>query len=216
VCKFLSAIVTRDGSVFCDPEHTDSHEDLIASLGLNDIDRRESADVVRHFVRVEFTSETLCDPDSYSLVLDDNRPVWWTDEMESGVAEHLRGLVRRMIVSGNRDVLLGGCWILVGGANVKEAINSRVVVVYGDGVIGVLYGSSRVGMLRDSSQVGVLNGSSRVDALYGSSRVGMLRDSSQVGVLNGSSWVGTLYGSSRVGMLYDSIQVENDLRAIRP
>ncbi len=34
MCNFLSAIAYKNGDIFCAPEYTDSHEDLISHLGL--------------------------------------------------------------------------------------------------------------------------------------------------------------------------------------
>lgn len=51
MCNFLSAIVMKNGRIICDPEHTDSHSDLIAANELRDDDV-----FIRGWVRVEFTS----------------------------------------------------------------------------------------------------------------------------------------------------------------
>ena len=49
MCNFLSAIVMKSGDLICDPEHTDSHEDLLESNGIQD-------NGMGGFVLVEFLS----------------------------------------------------------------------------------------------------------------------------------------------------------------
>jgi hypothetical protein len=196
MCKAFSSIVVMSGEVYCDPALTDSHEVLKRAHC------PQLPDDGIAFVRVEYTPpddpSEIGDLDCWHLILDAvAAPVWWEDREES-VRTTMRRLVERMLVSGTRDILLGGCWILLGGACVRDVYFSRILSMHGRSQVRALYDSSRVGALYGSSQVGALYGSSQVGTLYDSSRVGTLYDSSQVGTLYGSSRVCALYGSSRV------------------
>jgi hypothetical protein len=224
MCKFLSAIVRPDGSIYADPEHTDSHEDLVFYLGLVD---DGSPIASRTFCRVEFTPPDeiakIDDLSAWMLRVDEESAPPWYDG--AAVRARLEERVKAMFVRDTRKLLLGGCWILVGEANVFRVRSARIVTLLGSSQVGALYGSSQVGELHGSSRVGALHGSSRVGALHGSSQVGKLHgssqvgelwdssqvgelwDSSQVGELHGSSQVGKLHGSSQVGKLWDSSQV---------
>ena len=196
MCNFLSAIVLPSGEVFTDPEHTDSHEDLIACRGLAD-------NGLGGFVRVEFTPANgeYHETDQYQLCLDEyNAPEWWTTEVADRTAEYLRERVRRMVKTSEEiKILLGGCWILAGDVKVLRAKRVRIVQMRGSSQVGKIWGSSQVGEMWDSSQVGEIWGSSQVGEMWGSSQVGKMWDSSQVGKIWESSQVGEMWGSSQVG-----------------
>ena len=206
MCNFLSALVLQNGDVLVDPEHTDSHEHLVAHWKLDD-----SREYARRWVRVEFMPPDymkIDEPDTYVLKLDETTsPVWWTDELQAKVAEDLRSLVRRMLVTDTQDILLGGCWILAGKANITKAVSARIVAMCDSSKVGTMRGSSKVETMCDSSKVGTMRGSSNVGTMRGSSNVGMMCDSSKVGMMRDSSKVGTMRDSSNVGMMYSSSNV---------
>jgi hypothetical protein len=182
MCKFLSAIVRPDGSIYADPEHTDSHEDLVFDLGLVD---DGSPIASRTFCRVEFTPPDeiakIDDLSAWTLRVDEEPAPPWYDG--AAVRARLEERVLAMFVRDTRKLLLGGCWILVGEANVFRVKSARIVTLLGSSQVGALHGSSQVGKLHDSSQVGEIYDSSQVGELWGSSQVGALWDSSQVGKL---------------------------------
>ena len=126
MCNFLSAIVKQDGDIICRPESTDSHEDMIDFAGLVDDGRGA-------FVRVEFLpGDDLCDVNGYALTVDQrDTPEWWTGDMAARIAESLRDRVRRMIVTEERRILLGGCWIVGDGASVGRVVDSQLRVCGG-------------------------------------------------------------------------------------
>ena len=203
MCEFISALVLRNGDLVCDPEHTDSHEDLVDSIGY--ADKGNDA-----FVRVEFLPPdgNYADANAYGLRVDEDvKPDWFNDALEQRIIESLRDRVRRMIVADERRMLLGGCWILAAGANVRRAVKARIFIMLGSSQVGKMLGSSQVGKMLDSSQVGKMLDSSQVGEMRGSSQVGKMRDSSQVGEMRDSSQVGTMFGSSQVGTMCGSSQV---------
>jgi len=180
MCNFLSAIVLRDGTLICDPEHTDSHEDLLEIHALND---GITALYQERFARIEFTppadSAKIEDLSTWALKIDEEAKPSWFDE--TTIRSKCEERILRIFVRNEVKILVGGCWILVGNARAIKVIHSTIKSLHG------------------SSQIGELHGSSQVGSLHGSSQVGKLYDSSQVGELYGSSQVGTLCGSSRVG-----------------
>jgi hypothetical protein len=152
MCKFKSALVTRTGEVLLS-EYTDAHEDLIAYFKLKD--DRDPGDGMRPFIRIEFVpSEQIDNPKRYRLKVDEEvTPIWFGDDMQASVTEKMREYIRKMIVPDNRDILLGGEWILTGNAIIKKTEATRIYA---------MLGSSRVGEMRGSSKVGAMLGSSRV------------------------------------------------------
>ena len=211
MCTFLSALVLRNGDLVCDPEHSDSHEDLVASLGLRD---DQVSNHLESFCRVEFTPprdhSLVSDLSKWNLKLDEeNKPSWFSEEK---VRQQLENLVSRHVVSDKRKLLLGDWWILVGEANVKVVKNSRIVAMYDSSQVGSMHDSSRVGKMYNSSQVGDMYDSSQVIVMSDSSQVGKMYDSSRVGEMYGPSQVGRMYDSSQVGEMYDSSRIINDQR----
>ena len=171
MCRFKSSIETRDGRII-HHELTDSHEDLLILAGITE---RNDSDVNPMFVRLEFCpvdNKDLADPGKYELVIDGgSRPSWFTEEREHAHAEFLRGVIRSMLVTDERKLLMGGAWILAGKANAATAKSCRIVA------------------MRDSAKVGAMRDSAKVDAMYDSANVGAMRDSAKVGAMYGSAKV---------------------------
>jgi hypothetical protein len=215
MCRFLSAIAFSDGTVFCSPDITDSHEDLVAALGLDDY-----ASECRLWCRVEYCASDghqAWDFDSYVLSVDEPTSVpWWNDEIKGRIASELRRRLDAMIPKHPERLLIGGCWV-VREQTVKvlsgrvQAFGSSQVTALGSSQV-TAWDSSHV-EARGSSQVTAWNssqvtawGSSHVEAL-GSSHVTAL-DSSHVTAWDSSQV--TAWNSSHVDA-WDSSQV-TDLR----
>ena len=133
MCKFLSAIVKRDGKVVYHPV-TDSHEDLVAFCGLSD----KGLD---YFVRVEYTSDNLHDLSTYKLRVDEeSTPEWFEDHREM-VVKYLSDKLKGMLITGRREILLGGVWIIDGG-EVGMLKGGRVVILRNSTVREVLAGGT--------------------------------------------------------------------------
>jgi len=217
MCEFLSAIVLKNGDVLYNP-YTDHHEDLISLHNLRDKRGDE-------FARVEFKPDDalqLAEPDKYKLTIDQERtPDWFSGDMQTKVADKLRGIVSRMIVRDEKICLIGGCHILADGAKLQFIKAARVIVMLGTSRVGEMRESSNVGEMRESSKVGVMlessnvgemRESSKVGVMLESSNVGEMRESSNVGVMLESSNVGEMLESSKVGAMRESSNVGNDKR----
>jgi len=206
-----------DGTVFCCPDVTNSHEFMIMHLGLVD------DGTARMWVRVEFTppddSSQIEDLDQWTLSVDEETaPPWWEDKVE-GVRTTLANKVRGMFIRDEKSILLGGCWILLDGSNVKTVVNSNIVQMLGSSQVGGMHGFSQVGKMLDSSQVGKMWDYSQVGKMSGSSKVGKMFNCSQVKEMNGSSqvkemWtyskVVQMYGSSKVGRMFNCSQAPRE------
>ena len=143
MCRFLSALVLKNGDVLCKPEASDSHEDLIEHFGLSD-DKQH----LNKFVRVEFCppgDTPLYELKKYELRLDEHTtPGWWTKKIQEKATRKLRVKIKGMLVSDKRKLLLGGCYILHGEAKVERVVNATIKAMYGSSQVGWMYGSSRV------------------------------------------------------------------------
>ena len=197
MCSFLSALILRNGDIVMDPEHTDSHEVLIASLGLQDTGETIAG---RSFVRVEFTPgddiAAISDLSTWRLRIDEESSPDWVDL--DLIRSKLEDRIRRMFVTDHRLLLLGGCWILTGSAVVDKIVSARIVLMSDSSRIGKMSGSSRIGKMSGSSRIGEMLDSSRIVEMWDSSRIVEMWDSSQVGKMWGSSRIGKMSGSSRI------------------
>jgi len=149
MCQFLSALATKDGQVLHASEYTDSHEVLVRYFGYtkNDLQLHDDR---RIFVRVEFTPpadlDCVTDVKKWRFKLGENvAPAWFNAKIEGRVQSKLKSIVQQMLIGKDKDVILGGCYVLHSKA--------RIAVV-GGGIIRLMLGSSQVGEMWGSSRVG--------------------------------------------------------------
>ena len=179
MCRYLSAIVTRENVHYSD--YTDRHEFLIRDLKLDDTKPLET----RGWIRVEFCPENEKDYGNikkYKLNVDESStPIWFDEERRNQVIEILSNKIKNSIIKDDRDILIGGTYILSGKAKLKDLVNSRIIIMLGSSQVGKMLGSSQVGKMLGSSQVGKMLESSQVGEMRESSQVGKMWESSQVG-----------------------------------
>ena len=139
MCKFMSAIVTRNGDIFQYPE-TDSHEAIIAAHGFRD----DGAPLAsRSWVRVEFTPpadvKEIADEAKWTLNVDEvGLPDWW-EEKRAAIRSDLWARIKRMMINDERECLIGGSWIILSGAKIRRMIGSRIVLVAKDADLSGAY-----------------------------------------------------------------------------
>ena len=229
MCNFLSGLVLKNGDIITDPEHTDSHEDLIEARGLNDNNTH-----IQQFARFEFVPKSVKDTGdvgTYKFSIDEDVcPAWFDEDMEANVVERLKDRISHMIITDSRKLLLGGCWIFAGEAKIRSVKNARIASMhdssrieymhgssridrmYGSSRIDRMYGSSRIEYMHGSSRIDDMYGSSRIDRMYGSSRIDRMYGSSRIEYMHGSSRIDDMYGSSRIDRMHDSSRIVNDYR----
>ena len=138
MCKFLSGIVLRNGDVLTS-EYTDSHDLIVESAGL----RERNSPAEMGWVKVEYTSKTLLDIDTYKLTVDKTDvPAWFDGEMCEYVTAKMRRIATKCILDrGEITILLGGKWVIGGTVNVGKAVNSYIAYMYG-GTLTEMYGGT--------------------------------------------------------------------------
>ena len=178
MCKFFSAIIMRDGTMICDPEHTDSHEDLIDANNLHD---GGTALYQERFARIEFTPPEdhakIEDLTAWKFRVDEDAKPSWLDEKDA--RERCEARVSRMFFRGEAKILLGGCWILVGNSKVVKICGSKIKIMYGTSSVGTMCGTSSVGTMWGTSSVGEMRETSSVGTMRETSSVGTMRDESK-------------------------------------
>jgi hypothetical protein len=191
MCNFLSAVLTKNGTLYCDPATTDSHEALIEQHGLRD-------DILADLCRLEYLPNG--DFTSWTLRVDEEFiPLWLDDAARAAAESQLRAIVEAMTPVDGSD-LEGWCWILRGTSH-GVAHNARIVAMHGTSLVEEMLGESLVEEMLGESLVEEMLGESRVGAMRDNSFVGSMRDTSSVGEMHGTSRVGSMHGTSRVGLM---------------
>src|ERR1019366_1403855 len=131
MCKFVSGIILKTGEIVCEPEFTDSHEDLLKMAGIVE---NQYATGSEYFARFEYTPpedlKTVSDLSTWKLKVDEEViPSWYNAEP---VLAYCERKVRSMIVTTARNVVFGGCWIFdgIGGkeGRISKLVRGRVVM----------------------------------------------------------------------------------------
>jgi len=178
---FLSAVAFKDApdtlpALCMAPEYTDSWDDLIALRSDSRADHPE-------YVRIELrpTLDDYANVDGYIFrVAEVNPPAWFSVEPRLEVDRILRDHVRAMILTDERELLLGGCWILGDGARIRRVRNARIVAMQGTAHIDCVEASSRISLMRDSARITTLRDRATVGALRDGSWVDCIRDSATI------------------------------------
>ena len=185
MCQFKSAIVLHDerekgGFRLLMSAWTESHSELCQVFKIKDGSRLT-------FARVEFSPASMDKaylPEEYSLHIDEERtPEWFSEEMKTAVADKMRDYIKRIIIDGDVDLLMGGQFILAPTAKVACA-KSVVINVMTGGYVGEMWGSANVGEMWGSANVGVMRESANVGEMWGSAKVGVMWGSANVGENN--------------------------------
>ena len=117
---------------------TESHSELETLFNLKDGKRL-------NWAKVEFTPKDLVEaykPETYSLKIDEERkPKWFNSEMEESVTTKLRDYIKRIIVSGDVELLVGGQFIIAPGAKIGKA-DCMVINVLCGGTVNDIWGGT--------------------------------------------------------------------------
>jgi len=138
MCNFMSAIYTRTGEFYCNPEKTDSHEALIK---LHSLKEGLNAD---NFVRVEFNPPSdltkIADTNEWTFVLDERiTPGWW-EERKEDCLNQLHAKAKSLIVSTEIAEIRDRFVIIVEGAKIGSVDNC--IVKMDGGTIQYVYGGT--------------------------------------------------------------------------
>jgi hypothetical protein len=217
MCRFMSAIVTRD-KILWDLD-MDSHEDIVKKFNLDDTTKKPN------FVRVELLPRDgdIFNHDLKNWVLQKDQdliPGWFDIEAsEKKVKKALSEVfANRFVISREIPEIDKGRWFFKNGKVGVLKGSSVVKYMRGSSVVQYMWDSSVVQYMRDSSVVQYMRGSSVVlymwdssvvQAMWDSSVVQYMWDSSVVQAMRGSSVVQAMRGSSVVQYMWDSSVVQD-------
>ena len=224
MCQFLSAIVSKNGEVYCDP-FVDSHEEILQRFVLRDNDSQ----FIDNIVRVEFTpqNDDWFDVENYNLRVDENSiPAWW-QEVEQSVRQNLSDRIQRMIVDkAENKVLCGGVYIvrdskilwtrytkmlLICGNSTIENVrgNSTIENVWGNSTIKNVWGNSTIENVWDNSTIENVWGNSTIKNVRGNSTIKNVWDNSTIKNVWDNSTIENVWGNSTIENVRDNSTIEN-------
>lgn len=200
MCRFLSAIVKKNGDILCNPEVTDSHSTLAMMHGLPD--NTDSGYI--NCARVEFApnlNSELDDLSAYRLHVDERViPEWWSSKKVEPIIENLRNRVTNMIKYGSKPVIVGGAAIV---PNKRE-----IIATISDVRIPYIGGPSRIVSIEGRTQIKTLE-CVRIDSIHGEAVVDMLRGDSRLSRLAAQAHIYTVEGGVRVENMYGQSKISD-------
>lgn len=174
MCQFLSAVILRNGDVLTHPM-LDSHTDLIRYYKLPDTTAYH-----QHFAKVELTPVDWMDPATWNFRLDEETaPSWW-DDVATGVEATLRARADRMILRGDHELIVDGCWIVGGKAKIRDVRSGRIMRVQDSAQIHDVGGSAQIHDVWDSAQIHDVWGSAQIHNVGGSAQIHKVGGSAQI------------------------------------
>lgn len=176
MCQFFSALVLRNGDLRHHPM-LDSHSDLVQYFGLRD--DRLGHD---HFAKIELTpGDDWLDPATYRFRLDEETtPAWWNEVAVDAEAACRRVVERMIIRTGERRLIVDGCWIVGGDATLTDVRGGRLMRVqdsasiqhvWGSASIRDVWGSASIRGVGDSASIQNVGGSASIRDVGGSASI---------------------------------------------
>ena len=184
MCKFLSVLILRDGSVRHHPM-LDSHSDLVTYFKLPDENPH-----IPYFAKAELTPDTdWTDASTWAWRIDEAvNPVWLTPDVEKAAEDATRAIAQRMVITdGEHRLIVDGCWIVAGTAKIRDVRSGRIVRVQGSATISNVGGSAAIRNVWDSATIRDVWGSATISDVGGSATI------SDVG---GSATISDVWGSA--------------------
>ena len=183
MCQYFSAIALPNGDLL-HHDSTDSHEDLVAHFGLND-------NRLGRFARIEYHPESvkhLADITKYVLKLDENeKPKWWTNDFADKIESKCRVICAARIVIKDRDILLGGPWIVASNAKIRKVYNARILAVIDSASIQNVWGSASIQNVWGSASIQDVWGSASIQNVLGSASIQNVGGSASIHNVGGSA-----------------------------
>lgn len=208
--NFISAVAVRENNGEINvvtSNHHDSYMDILESLTI------DYTKEVPDFVKLELTplintTESLQDVESWiEKINQDTLPTWWTGTVREEAFALLRSKVRKMLISGEVDMIEGGRWILLEGSIIGKAKNAEIVYMVGNSQIKTLSGNSRLWEMRDVSKIDNMIDTSNVVEMHDFSVISSMRDYSGISVMYDKAIVCAMYNCSKVISMFGDSEI---------
>ena len=167
MCNFLSVLILRDGSVRHHPM-LDSHADLVTYFKLPDENPH-----IPYFAKAELTPEDWTDAATWRWRIDEAvSPVWLTEDIERAAEAATRAIAQRMVlVTGEHQLIVDGCWVVAGNAKVRDVRSGRIVRVWDSATISDVGGSATISDVGDSATIRDVGGSATIRGVWDSATI---------------------------------------------
>ena len=208
MCQFLSVLVLRNGDVLHHPM-LDSHADLITYFKLPD-----TSEYIQRFAKVELTPGDWLKPDTWHWKVDENTRPQWLDAVEAQAESATRRIATNMLlVSGEHQLIVDGCWIVGGCAIVRDVRGGRLMCVKGSAQIYNVSGSAQIHEVSGSAQIHKVKGAARIHKVKGAAQVHEVCDSAQIYNVSGSAQIHEVWGAAQIHNVSGSARLDTSAKA---
>ena len=208
MCNFLSAIYLRTGKLLCQPEFTDSHDELLRA---NHIIERQTNAPVQQFVKLELTppAEFTTDTSKWAKRVDQNEvPAWFDQAARFDAFEQMSDVIAAALVIGDRDLLLGGFWILSRNADVQLAKHCRIYSVSENAEIDYVSGNAEIDYVYGTAEIGSVYGNAKIGSVSGSAKIGNVSENAKIDYVYGTAEIDYVYGTAEIGSVYGNAKID--------
>ena len=198
MCSFFSAIIKKNGDMVEYSEYTDSHEDLISAAKLRD------DGVGQDFVRIKLLPpdklKGIEDVKNWEFKVDQSdTPNWWNDLVEKSEAKVRRRVKRMLIIDEERDILVGGCHILI-NSKINNFIGGRIAWLLGESTIKDVRGNATIKDVRDNATINNVRGNATINDVMGNATINNVR---------GNATIKNVWGNATIKNVWDNATIKN-------
>ncbi len=187
---FLSAICLPGGRVICRPEATDSHDELRSMTSHTGLVAR--LELIPPELGTSWTERVIGDV-----------PDWFDARAKALAFAAMRQRIKDMTLTDDRDMLVGGCWILAGTAKIQHAVNCRIAMMADESQILSLEKYARVGRMRDASRIFLIRDSAVVEEMEDDSQVHLMHHAACVHTMRNRSNIVRMWHRTHVRTMLD-------------
>jgi len=196
--NFYLVLVKKDGEIIHNT-FAISHDDLIDKYIIpNDIPYTD-------FFRALFRPKdelSLTNVDEYKLLIQETFiPEWFDDEFRNNTIDKLINIIKSMIITTHKNLLLNEGVILSKTAKIDRVMNCIVYAMYDSSNIKSLCCNSQVLLISDESIIDKTEDNSRIEEMYGNALVNEMYGYSKIMKMHGNTKVMKMYNNSRIAVL---------------
>ena len=219
MCSFFSAIIKKNGDMVEYSEYTDSHEDLISAAKLRD------DGVGQDFVRIKLLPpdklKGIEDVKNWEFKVDQSdTPNWWNDLVEKSEAKVRRRVKRMLIIDEERDILVGGCHILI-NSKINNFIGGRIAWLLGESTINDVMGNATIKNVwdnatiknvRDNATINDVRGNATIKNVWDNATIKNVRDNATIKNVWGNATINDVMGNATINNVRGNATINNDQR----
>ena len=190
--NFYLVLIKKDGEIIHNTFAT-SHDNLIDKYIIpNDIP-------YSNFFRAKFRPKdelSLVNVDEYKLLIQETFiPEWFDDEFRINTINKLRNIIKSMIITTHKNLLLNEGVILSKTAKIDKVMNCIVYAMYDSSNVKSLCCNSQVLLVSDECIIDKTEDNSRIEEMYGNALVNEMYGYSKIMKMHGNTKVLKMYNN---------------------